>query len=359
MSKALKILFLEDTAEDAELAVAMLEDAGYSCRWERVETQKEFEKRLRNPELDLVISDYNLRSFDGLRAVKLFVELGLDIPFILVSGVLGEEAAIETLKAGASDFVLKDKMFRLPVVVERALKESEDHRRIKQAENERKVLDEIIQGSITTPNLDEFLKLVHRSIGQIVYAENCFVMLHDPVTDMVSFEFWADKHDPPPPPHMAGKGFGNYVLLTGTPLLLTEETTKLMYEEGEAEEVGSPSPSWLGVPLRTPARTIGVLVVQHYEVKNAYDQRDLEFLSSVGDQIALAIERKRAEEALIESEERYRDLVENAIDMIYTQDRDGNYTSINKAAERITGYTREETLKGTWPSPSLPNSGKK
>ncbi|MFL6208777.1 MAG: response regulator [Pyrinomonadaceae bacterium] len=75
-----------------------------------------------------------------------------------------------------------------------------------------------------------------------------------------------------------------------------------MYEQGEVQMSGSDSTSWLGVPLRTPARTIGVLAVQHYEAEGAYSQRDLEFLSSVGDQIAMAIERKRAEEQLRTSE---------------------------------------------------------
>jgi PAS domain S-box-containing protein len=131
-------------------------------------------------------------------------------------------------------------------------------------EEERKVVSEIIHGVITTPNLDEFLALVHRSIGRVMYADNCFVMLHDPATDMTHFNFWVDKRDPHPPPQIASKGFSSYVLRSGQPLLITKKLKKAMIASGEVEQVGSVSPSWIGVPLRTPERTIGVMVLQHY-----------------------------------------------------------------------------------------------
>jgi len=174
----------------------------------------------------------------------------------------------------------------------------------KRADTERQVISEVVQGVITTNNLDELLNLAHRSIGKFLYAENCFIALHDPTTDLLHWEFWVDKVDPLPPPLPVGEGFSSYVLRTGQPLLLTEELKARMYEEGKFTKSGSDSLSWLGVPLRTPARTIGVLAVQHYEKEGVYSQRDLEFLSSVGDQIALAIERKRAEEKLKRSEAR-------------------------------------------------------
>jgi PAS domain S-box-containing protein len=167
----------------------------------------------------------------------------------------------------------------------------------KRAEAERQAISEIAQGVITTSNLDGLLELAHRSIGKLLYAENCFVGLHDPKADLMTFELWVDKCDPVPPPQSDSKGFtrSSYVLRTGQPLLLTKELEAQLFEQGDLAQSGSVSASWLGVPLRTPTRTIGVLVVQHYEKQDAYSQRDLEFLSAVGDQIALAIERKAAE----------------------------------------------------------------
>jgi PAS domain S-box-containing protein len=183
---------------------------------------------------------------------------------------------------------------------------SQDITERKRAESEHHVISEIVRGVITTTKLDELLELACRSIGELLYAENCFVALHDPTTDLVNFEFWLDKFDPIPPPEPFGKGHSrtSYVLRTGQPLMLTEELKIRLFEQGQVQTSGSDSASWLGVPLRTPTRTIGVLAVQHYEVKDAYSQRDLEFLSSVGDQIALAIERKWAEEKLKRSEAR-------------------------------------------------------
>src|SRR2546423_4056977 len=171
----------------------------------------------------------------------------------------------------------------------------------KRAEAERRVISEIVQGIITTTNLDELLRLTHRSIGGLLYAENCLVALHDPATDLMHFEFWVDQLDPVPAPLPAGRGFSGHVLRTGRPLLLTGELQNRMSGSGEVEKIGSFSASWVGVPLRKPSGVIGVLVVQHYEDKHAYTERDLEFLSTVGDQIALAIERKRAERELEEA----------------------------------------------------------
>ena len=165
----------------------------------------------------------------------------------------------------------------------------------KRAERERAVISEIIDSLNHTSNLDEFLKCVHKSIGKVLYAENCFVALYDKATEMFERPFHVDQ-DPPAPPKRLTKSCSAYVFRTGKPLLMTLDVFQSLLRAGEVEQVGKPSPSWLGVPLDTPSETIGVLVVQHYERENVYSQRDVEFLTTVGGQIALAIQRRRAEE---------------------------------------------------------------
>jgi len=165
-----------------------------------------------------------------------------------------------------------------------------------QAESD--VISEVIQGVAETSNLNELLKLIHQSVGRMLYAENFYVALFDPKTEMLNMQFFVDKRDPSPPPSKLGTGLTAYVFRNNQAMLLTEERIGELADAGEVKLVGTTPPIWLGVPLRTPQGVIGVLVVQHYGNAEVYDERDVRFLTSVGDQIALAIDRKRAEEQL-------------------------------------------------------------
>src|ERR671910_2960952 len=107
---------------------------GISCEMVRVQTRADFEAALVNGDFDLVLSDYSLPSFDGLSALKLAKEIRPEVPFILVSGAIGEDRAIEALKSGATDYVLKQRLERLVPAVRRALREAEKRAERKRGE---------------------------------------------------------------------------------------------------------------------------------------------------------------------------------------------------------------------------------
>jgi PAS domain S-box-containing protein len=134
MQTELRILFVEDDPNDAELALGLLEEAGYRCQWERVTSREMLEERLEASTYDIVLCDLSMPGFSGLGALQLFRQRGLDIPFVFLSGTMGEEVAIDSIKAGATDYVLKVHMSRLVPVVTRALQEREAERQRKRAE---------------------------------------------------------------------------------------------------------------------------------------------------------------------------------------------------------------------------------
>lgn len=135
---ALRFVLLEDDPNDAELIELELARNGVNVDWAHVASKQDFLAALGSATggtaPDLVLADYTLPGFDGLAALRIVLERCPDVPFIFVSGSLGEERAIEALKSGATDYVLKDRLQRLPAVVTRALTEARERRERRQAE---------------------------------------------------------------------------------------------------------------------------------------------------------------------------------------------------------------------------------
>ena len=220
---------------------------------------------------------------------------------------------------------------------------AQDVTALQRMESERQVISDVVHALNQTSNLDQLLTGIHEALKRIVSAENCFVALHDPEHDTFEFPFFADEYDTAPAPQKIGRSCTAYVFRTGRAMLIPQSDFDRLAELGEVELIGSPSPSWLGVPLKTPTATIGVLVVQHYQNENAYDLRDLEFLDSVGGHIALAIERRRAEEELRKSESILRLLFEhNPLPTWLYEIATLKFLRVNQAAVQLYGYSHEE-----------------
>ena len=123
--RGLRLLVAEDTPGDTELMVASLHRAGYLVTFDLVDSPDRFRERLQKNDYDIVVSDHNLRSWTGMDALDILRKSGRDIPLVIATGTLGDEAAVEYMKQGASDYVLKHRLERLPIAISHALSEKE------------------------------------------------------------------------------------------------------------------------------------------------------------------------------------------------------------------------------------------
>jgi PAS domain S-box-containing protein len=161
MKHPVRILMLEDSVRDADLLERQLRKGGVSFSGSRVDTQEAFVEQLKEFGPDLIISDYHLPLFDGLQALELVRERLPQLPFILVSGHIGEEKAIEAFKMGATDFILKDRLGRLVPCIQRALREVEDRAKHAQLEQRFCLLVEAAPNAMVMVNVAGVIKMVN------------------------------------------------------------------------------------------------------------------------------------------------------------------------------------------------------
>jgi PAS domain S-box-containing protein len=310
--KPLAVLIVEDSVSDTELIVRMLRKTGYEVTHERVETAAELAAALAHRTWDIVISDYRMPFFNAEHALKLVHDADPDLPFLIVSGSIGEEIAVAMMKAGAHDYLIKDNLARLAPAVERELAQADIRRRHRQAEEalekERTFLNAMLD---TIPDRIYFKDTSSRFIR----ANQALARLFG-LSDLAhaigksDADFFSEEH--------ARQALADEqeIIRTGQPLVDIEE--KETWPDGSESWVSSTK-----IPLRNnEGRIIGTCGIS----------RNI-------------TERMRTERLLRESEERYRLLVDQSPNAIAVH-QDGKIVFVNKAAVRLMGAQNETDLIG-------------
>jgi PAS domain S-box-containing protein/putative nucleotidyltransferase with HDIG domain len=238
--------------------------------------------------------------------------------------------------------LVEERTVKLKVINELLRQEISDRKR---AEKIQASLYRIAEATQSTENLEELYQIIHETITELMPAKNNFyIALFDPDSEMISFPYFIDEYEENPGPQRYGKGLTEYVFRTGKSLLASPEVFKELEKKGEIASVGPPSIDWLGVSLKTKNKIIGVLTVQSYTEGVRYSEEDKNILTFISEQVAMAIERKQTDEALRESEERYKALYDRSLFGVYVHDLGGRFLDANEAALDLLGYKKEEIL---------------
>jgi PAS domain S-box-containing protein len=319
MNTSLRILYLEDNPVDVELSRAVLEKDGLKCEMAVVDTREDYAAALEAGGYVLILADYQLPSFDGMAALEIARERSPDLPFIFVSGTIGEEIATESLKHGATDYVLKERLARLPGSMRRALVEAEERRRLRNVEAEReKLLEEL---SVQHRQLTEVLGQMPAGVIIAEASSGRLVMGNKQVA-----QIW--RHEFLPSASIEEYGVWKGFHLDGRPYkpqewpMARSITTGEVVTNEEAEILRGDG-------------TRGALSINSAPIRD-HEGRIVAGVATVFD----ITERKRAERRLREQAE----MLDLAQDAIFAWEPGGAISYWNRAAEEIYGYAREEAV---------------
>ena len=213
----------------------------------------------------------------------------------------------------------------------------------KDAELTKEILHNIANSINNTEDLDELLDAIRQEVGKLVNTTNFFIALYDEQNDVITLPYFQDIKDKITS-FPAGKTLTAYVIKNNRSMLIDEVKAQEMIAQGEIQQHGTMCKVWLGVPLRVGKKVIGAVVIQDYDYTDALTEKHLEIVEFVSGQIASAIQRKQAEEALHISEERYRTVVESSHNGIAILDDKSHIIFVNDECQKIFGYSKEELL---------------
>lgn len=316
MMDQIKLLLVEDNSDDALLEVIVLNSEGFEVVFERVETIEDFVIALGKSSWELVISDYNLVGFNGIDVLGEFKKTGIDIPFIIVSGTIGEEKAVAAMKAGAHDYVMKHHLSKLGPVVKRELLDASNRRKRKHAEEKLEyeqylfsmLMDNIPDHIYFKDKESRFIRLNKSMLQRFGFSD-----LNEAI-GKTDFDVFKDIH--------AQQAFQDEqtIIRTGEPIINLEE--KETWSDG--------SITWVST-TKIPFYDSNGQINGTFGIS-----RDI-------------TESKKVQEAIRESEERFKMVFENVFDglSIYDEDPDPlkrRLIDCNQRYATMSGRTREELL---------------
>ena len=372
MKTSLKLLLLEDDPLDAELNIAALESDGFQCEWERVQTKKEFLAALDEPDYDLILIDYNLPSFDGMSALHLLRGYQLDVPAILVSGNLGEELAIDSIKAGAVDYVHKDRIGRLSPSVKRALNEKKLNRREKAQSQNLTLFRKLNQAANSGFSIAELIEIVaiETSSHAGYLGATVFLLSEDQeYFEMQSLALPAGMRQKLEEllalsiPSVRIKADNQLVMRE----VLENKKTRNLDTEEEIEQftlgfVQAAAPSKFSIPLKklsnlivkllsfkgtfllplyTGDSKIGVLA---FPYKKNIDPHDIHRMEFIAEQLTEILARKLAEEKVKKLHREQSLILDSVGEGIFGLDEEGRHSFVNPTVAVLLGYAPEEML---------------
>ncbi|HXI19865.1 MAG TPA: PAS domain S-box protein, partial [Gemmatimonadales bacterium] len=212
----------------------------------------------------------------------------------------------------------------------------------KRSERLQRATYRISQAALASPDLNQLFAAIHAIVSELMPARNLYLAVYDPASDTISFPYWVDELDPRPEPRRARKGLTEYVIRTGRPLRDRPAFIGSLVARGEVESFGSNSTDWLGVPLKVAGRAFGVLAVQSYDPGVRYSEREETILEFVSSQVAMAVDRKQAEAALRQSEERFRVVASTTNDALWEWDARRERDWMSDSVQQILGYSPTE-----------------